>query len=251
MNLYQKALRTVRGAVGGSPIRFTYSADGFGVRKKYIPFLHDDKFKQAWDETVQLNAGLWAGDMPDIRWRCHTCAWVASNCMRLNGDFAEFGVNTGILSSMILKTVDFDSNKKFYLYDTFAGIPEDLADSAEIEHTRKMNESIYSHDGLAVAKKVFAPFEKNVEFVVGRLPETIKPSGIEKIAYASIDLNSVVAEMGVANEIWDKLTPGGFIVLDDYGFGGHEKQNAAWNTFAKQKERMIFALPTGQGLLQK
>jgi predicted O-methyltransferase YrrM len=62
-------------------------------------------------------------------------------------------------------------------------------------------------------------------------------------------LNSVVAEMGVAKEIWDRMTPGGMIVLDDYGFGGHEEQNKAWNEFARSKERVIFAVPTGQGIL--
>lgn len=126
---------------------------------------------------------------------------------------------------MALKLVDFEgSNKKFFLYDTFHGIPEDLATDAEKANTKIKNETLYKNDVLEVAKAVFAPYSR-IEFVVGRLPETIALSGIKKIAYASIDLNSAVAEMGVAAEIWDIMTLGGMIVLDDYGFQGHEEQN--------------------------
>jgi O-methyltransferase len=251
MNLYQKFLRGVRKAVAGSSIRFTYAADGFGVRKKYVPFLNDTRFNEAWQETMEVNANLWGDAVPDIRWRCHICAWAAQNCLRLDGDFAEFGVNTGILSSMILKTTGFaSSDKRFFLFDTFAGVPEDMATDAEKIHVQEMNATIYSHDILTIAKKVFSPFD-NVEFVIGRLPESLGASGLGKIAYASIDLNSVVAEMAVAEHIWERMTPGGMIVLDDYGFGGHEEQREAWDQFAANNNRVILAVPTGQGILMK
>ncbi len=251
MNIYQKLLGGLRKTLTNAPYRYTYWADGFAVRKKFIPFSGDEKFATAWKETTDVNDDHWDGETPDIRWRCHVCAWAASNCLNLEGDFAEFGVNTGILSSMVLKLIDFEgSGKKFYLFDTFHGIPEDMATAAEIEHTKKMNASLYANDVLAVAKNVFEPYS-GIEFAVGRLPETIAPSGINKIAYASIDLNSAVAEMAVAAEIWDRMTSGGMIVLDDYGFGGHEDQNNAWNEFAKSKGRTILAVPTGQGILMR
>ena len=252
MNPYQKLLKGVRKSVSGAPYRFTYAADGFGVRKKHVPFLADAAFDQAWQNTLQVNEGLWeGGSLPDVRWRCHTCIWAASNCMRLEGDFAEFGVNTGVMSSMILQTTTAnESGKKFYLFDTFSGIPEDTATKAEKAHVKKMNQTLYSHNGLDVAKRVFAAFD-SAEFVVGRLPDTISKSGVDRLSYVSIDLNSVDAEMAVANEIWDKIVPGGIIVLDDYGFGGHEEQRQAWDAFAAKNNRMVMALPTGQGMLMR
>ena len=251
MNPYQHLLATIRKTVAGAPYRFTYAADGFGVRKKFVPFADDPAFEAAWQETKRHNDPFWDGKTPDIRWRAHVCAWAASNCLRLEGDFAEFGVNTGILSSMILKTTDFAaSDKSFYLFDTFGGIPTELATEAEMAHTKAMNETIYAGDVLSEAKRAFAPFD-NIEFVIGMLPGTLTDCGMDKIAYASIDLNSMIAEMAVAERIWDKITPGGMIVLDDYGFGGHEEQNQAWNDFAKSKDRMILAMPTGQGILMR
>ncbi len=128
MNLYQKALASVRKFVCGAPFSFTYAADGFAVRKKHIPFKNDITFAQSWDEVLAVNDVHWGGSTPDIRWRAHTCIWAAHNCLRIDGDFAEFGVNTGILSSMILKNTKFsESGKKFWLFDTFEGIPETMA----------------------------------------------------------------------------------------------------------------------------
>ena len=251
MNLYLKTLTGLRKLLTNAPYSYTYAADGLAVRKKFVPFIGDEKFATAWKETTDVNDVHWDGETPDIRWRCHVCAWAASSCLNLEGDFAEFGVNTGILSSMVLKLIDFEgSGKKFYLFDTFQGIPEDMATAAEAEHTKEMNEKLYANDVLGVAKSVFAPYS-GIEFAVGRLPETIEPSGIKKIAYASIDLNSAVAEMAVAAEIWDRMTAGGMIVLDDYGFNRHQDQNQAWNEFAKSKGRTILALPTGQGILMR
>ena len=185
MNPWQKLLRAVRQTVAGTPIRFTYAADGFGVRKKFVPFLNDPAFAKAWDETVALNAGLWeGGPLPDIRWRCHTCAWAAEACLRLDGDFAEFGVNTGVLSSMVLKTTRLaQTDKRFFLFDTFEGIPEDMATAAEQAHVREMNKSLYAHDALTIAKRAFASFD-SVRFVVGRLPESLEGSGLDRLAYA-------------------------------------------------------------------
>jgi len=251
MNPYKKMLAGIRQIVAGTPHRMTFVADGFGVRKKFVPFLDDAKFDHAWRETTAMNDPHWEGKTPDIRWRCHVCAWAATCGSRLEGDFAEFGVNTGILSSMILKTTDVSAfGKKFFLFDTFEGIPEDMASEKELAHTRELNKRYYPTSILEETKAVFAPFE-NVEFIVGRLPETIKGSGIKKIAYASIDLNSVAAEMAVIEEIWDMMTPGAMIVLDDYGFAGHEEQNQAWNAFAAANGRMILAVPTGQGILMR
>lgn len=251
MNLYKRLLASIRTTVSGAPYRFTYAADGFGVRNKYVPFQNDDAFDAAWQETKQFNDPFWDGNTPDIRWRAHVCAWAASNCLRLDGDFAEFGVNTGILSSMVLKTTDFAaSGKSFYLFDTFAGIPTELATEKELAHTEAMNETIYADDVLSEARRAFAPFD-NIEFVIGRLPDTLEDCGLDRISYASIDLNSVVAEMAVIERIWDKFTSGGMIVLDDYGFSRHEEQNHAWNQFAKAQDRQILAMPTGQGVLMR
>ena len=99
-------------------------------------------------------------------------------------------------------------------------------------------------------KKQFAP-HPNVEIVKGLLPGSIDDAKFDSLSYISIDLNITSAEIGVIESIWDRITPGGIIVLDDYGLTGHEEQNAAWNAFALKAGRMIMTLPTGQGILMR
>lgn len=50
---------------------------------------------------------------------------------------------------------------------------------------------------------------------------------------------------------WDKLVPGGIILLDDYGWQTHEAQKADWDEFARDRGVQILTMPTGQGLLIK
>ena len=199
MNIYQKLLSAFRRKVAGTNVRMTYSADGFGVRKKYIPFQNDKQLSQVWQQVCSDNDPHWFGETPDIRWRVHVCVWAASNCLRLEGDFAEFGVNTGILSSAVMKLVDVDSSgKKFFLFDTYEGIPEDMATQSELKRTQSMNKDLYSGDILGTAQRVFSA-HKSAEIVQGLLPGSICEADFKSLAYVSIDLNSVNAEMSGKN----------------------------------------------------
>ena len=74
---------------------------------------------------------------------------------------------------------------------------------------------------------------------------------VDKISFLSIDLNSVKPEVECLNILWDRVIKGGAIVLDDYGFPGCEKQKLAHDEFAKSKDCIIMASPTGQGILIK
>jgi O-methyltransferase len=256
MDPFTAIVRALRKLVTGAPYRYDYFADHLSVRKKYVPFLHDDSFGASWREVTAKADERWTGGTPDIRWRAHVCIWAAEQCLRLDGDFAEFGVNTGLLSSMVVKETDFDaSGKKFFLFDTYEGIPTDMASESEAKGVQKMNKNMYTGNSnndnvLEFVQEVFAP-HPGVETVRGLLPKSIEQASFEKLSYVSIDLNIASAEIGVIEAIWDRIVPGGLIILDDYGFTGHEEQNAAWNVFADKVARRIMSLPTGQGILSR
>ncbi len=250
-NPYLAVRNAILKAVTGAPYTFSYAADGFAVRKKYLPFGSHDRFDQAWAEVSAANAPYFGGTMPDIRWRAHTCIWAASNCARLEGDFAEFGVNTGVLTSMVFRVLgERLAHKEMFLFDTFHGIPLETVSGAEAVHAREMNETLYAQDVYGFTQAQFARFP-NVHLVRGLLPETLTAIAGRKLSYISIDLNAASTEMAVISAIWEQLVEGAHIVLDDYGFGRHEEQNRAWNRFAESVDRRILALPTGQGVLLK
>jgi O-methyltransferase len=251
MPKFRRIEKALKKLVFGNRVRVDYFADGLGVRQRNLTFLEDLAFQRAWNKVSVFNNKYWNGKTPDIQWRAHLSIWAAEQALRLEGDFAEFGVNTGILSAMIFHmTTLSETDKRFFLFDTYEGIPIEQARDSERAKSEKMNQELYKHDAYAIATEVFEGY-KNAVLVKGVLPQSLADVEIDKLCFVSFDLNLVEPEIKVINEIWDKLVPGALVVLDDYGFASFPEQHSAWNEFAASKARTIFLCPTGQGLLQK
>jgi O-methyltransferase len=235
----RRARRRMRAAVS--------VGDGIFVTDRNLSFLDDQGFARGWTASVSANRAGWSGKVPDVRWRAHIALWAARHGLNLDGDFVEFGVHTALLSTTICHALDFATvAKTFYLFDTFQGIPLDGLDLDE----RARAEAANAHypDVFATVSETFKAFP-NVKLVKGALPGTLADANIERIAYLSIDLNTARVEHEVIMAVWDKITPGAVIVLDDYGFAGAEAQHAMWNEFSRAKRAPIATLPTGQGVM--
>jgi O-methyltransferase len=156
-------------------------------------------------------------------------------------------VNRGGLSRAIIDFVDFPSRgKTFYLFDTFEGLVERYI--SEDEKRQGVVPGGYTECYEAVQKNfVGLP----VQIIRGAVPETLNQVSIGKVAYLSIDMNCTAPEIAAAEFFWDKLVPGGFVLLDDYGWEGHIEQKKAFDEFARQRGTRVLCLPTGQGVLFK
>lgn len=229
-----------------------YAADGFRVLNKNTGFMYEPRFAAAWKFSESGNREAWSKRrrVPDVRWRAHTCCFAAQRALKLDGDFVEFGVHAGLLSMTVCEYLNFGAlDRKFWLFDTFAGIPEGAMTPAETRHAKQRNTGIY-FDVYDIATRNFSKF-RNVRLVKGLLPQTLEGVAIEKIAYLSVDLNVAQYEKECIDQVWDKVVLGASIVLDDYAFIGCEEQNAMWNEFAATHRQSILTLPTGQGLMIK
>jgi hypothetical protein len=89
----------------------------------------------------------------------------------------------------------------------------------------------------------------NVVVIRGAVPGTLPLVPSERIAYLCIDMNAAAPERAALEYFWDKVVPGGVILLDDYGFIEHEAQRRSFDEFARARDVRILALPTGHGLL--
>jgi O-methyltransferase len=224
---------------------FDYQADGVAVKGKNISSLSETAFDRAFKEATRLNVEGWGGTVP-----AHVCCWAAKNALLLKGDFVECGVHTGLLSLTVAHYLDFAKlDRKFWLLDTFKGIPLERVSDEEKSHAKQLNEDVF-FDCYDLARRNFEPFP-NARLVRGILPDSLAETQIDRIAYLSIDLNNAVAEMATIEHLWSKMSPGAIVILDDYAFIGYESQHRAWDSFAESHNSMILTVPTGQGILIK
>jgi CTP synthase (UTP-ammonia lyase) len=61
----------------------------------------------------------------------------------------------------------------------------------------------------------------------------------------------MIPEIAAAEFFWPRMSLGGIIILDDYGWQGFDEQRLAFDKFAKEKNVPILSLPTGQALIIK
>ena len=222
----------------------TYSQDGL-VTAHNSDFMNDPRFVRAYKKGEET--GSWGGAR--IHWRAFVACWAADRARTLEGDFVECGVNRGGLSRAVMEYVDFASmeDRRFYLLDTYSGLVEQYISADEKKLGRKPGGYDECYESV---RRTFSSFE-NVVILKGTVPDTLSEVRSEKVAYLSIDMNCVGPEIAAADFFWDKLVSGAAMVLDDYGWADHILQKRAFDDFAKRRNTLVLALPTGQGLILK
>ena len=227
----------------------TYDADGMTTTHS-VAWMDDPAFDAAYRRGMAT--GHHFGDDLHIEWRVALACWCASVAIKLDGDFVECGVNTGIFSAAICSYLDFGAHaeRRFYLVDTYEGIPADQLSADERARRREEQSRGVYFDSYALVCETFAPYP-NVVPIKGRVPEILPEIPAMRVAYLCIDMNAAAPERAAIEFFWDKLVPGGMVLLDDYGFVEHATQRVAMDEFARGKDVRIFTMPTGHGLLIK
>lgn len=226
-------------AVYNTRMPHIYSEDGLSTHHNHR-FIADPVFAAAYARGVAANGG---GDHA-MRWRAHVALWAATQAARLAGDFVECGVSTGFLSSAIMQKLRWNSlEKRFFLFDTWEGL-----DARYVSDSEASRLAWYKTLSFADVERNFAEYDR-VSLIKGPVPETLERAAIEKVAYLSLDMNCTAPEIAAIRYFWNRLTPGAFVVLDDYAYSGYEEQYEAFNRFAAEQGVEIVSLPTGQGLL--
>lgn len=237
---FQQALQTLRTVFGR-----VYAQDNLIALQRTAGFVADSKFRAAFDRHAQTQQER------SLAWRLHTLTWAAHHCLNIPGDFVECGVYKGFSFAVVTSYLDFAAvPKTLYLYDTYGGIPaafnsENRSNAVYEKENAENPDAIYDH-----VVQTFAPYS-NVKVVRGIIPDTFAEECPEQIALLHIDLNSKKSEIATLEALFDKVSPGGLIVFDDYGWSGYVQQKIAEDEFMCDRNHQILELPTGQGLLIK
>ena len=224
----------------------TYNQDGLATVHN-SDFLKEPLFQEAY--RLGKETGSWNWGKEEIQWRVHVACWAATVAKNLEGDFIECGVNLGGMPRAIIHYIDFnETNKKFYLLDTFSGMPEKLISEEEKKHCIHHYVNKYGNT-LDQVKNIFKDF--NVKIIPGMVPDTLPLVDTQKISFLSLDMNCTEPEIAAAEYFWEKLVTGAMVLLDDYGWKFHITQKKAFDDFAKKRKVAILSLPTGQGIIIK
>ena len=85
----------------------------------------------------------------------------------------------------------------------------------------------------------------------GFIPDTFAGLNSEKIAFVHIDLDVYKSILDSLQFIWPRLSLGGIIVFDDYGFATCPGARVAVDEFFYTKKCHPLCLSTGQALVFK
>ena len=211
-----------------------FAGDNLFAFGRNLSFLDDAGFMRAFERHA-------TDDMERaIVWRTHTLCWAARHCVRLDGDFVEAGCFRGTTARIVCDYVDFAATAKgYYLYDLFtwgaANEPADPPpDGGPYEQVRRRFADLPS-----------------VRVVRGALPETLGEATPERVALLHLDLNDAGAELDTLERLFDRVVPGGLVVLDDYGWYGYRASKLAEDPFFAARGYAVLEMPTGQGLVIK
>lgn len=197
--------------------------------------MEDLPFRNAWESNLQNEADK------AIAWRRYILASSAYHCSQLEGDFVECGVYRGTGIKTVIDYFGKDQfTKTFWGYDTYDYNP------VEGHAFEGQNDGLYAE----ICKR-FDGYPQ-VRLVKGLLPQSLEGNSPEKIAYLHIDLNNAEFEIAVLNALFDRVVPGGMVILDDYEWAGiYRAQKIAEDAWFHARGYHVFPLPTGQGLLIK
>lgn len=221
----------------------TYNQDGLATTHN-ADFMTDPRFAAAY--AAGQSTGSWT--FGDLHWRAYVICWAAARCAELPGDFVECGVNRGGFALAVVRYVDFAAlEKRFFLLDTYEGLVDSRITAEEKALGIRSGEYEPCYEA---ALRTFADFD-NVVVIKGPVPDTLPLVDAERVSFLSLDMNTREPEIAAANHFWDRLVPGGMMVLDDYGWRKHLEQKRAFDQFAQERGTEVLALPTGQGLILK
>jgi hypothetical protein len=210
-----------------------FASDNLITWERTLGFLREPRFVDAFNRNTR-SGGAERGAV----WRSVTLVWAARQAERLEGDFVECACYRGSSARTVADMVDI-SQRRYFLYDLF-------------DHDQTMPHHSMPEHSAKLYDEVRARFpEPNVIITQGRVPESLAIAAPEKIAFMHLDLNNMEAEIGALEVLWDRIVPGGVLVLDDYGWLAYSRQHFAEKKWFLERGYPILEMPTGQGLVVK
>ncbi|ETN86846.1 TylF/MycF/NovP-related O-methyltransferase [Paraburkholderia silvatlantica] len=174
------------------------------------------------------------GDMARFYSLCLISDLVAKQ--KVPGDFAELGVWQGNTAEL-LAAFARRQQRTLYLLDTFEGFPEE-----DLDHDEKHLSGIFKDTSFEAVKRRVG--EERTVFVKGHFPETATQLPDDgQYAIVHIDCDLYVPMVAALEYFYPRMSPGGFILMHDYGSLCWDGAEKAVDEFFSDKAEGVMPLP--------
>lgn len=175
--------------------------------------------------------------------RKYTLSQLLNLTKNLSGDYVECGAYKGA-SSYLMCQVGLQSAKHVHLFDSFEGLSE----------PQQMDGEYWSKHALSVTEdelhKTLAGFN-NYTVYKGWIPNRFIDYPQKDVSFLHVDVDLYQPTLDTLNFFYEKIVPGGIILMDDYGFNTCPGAKQAADDFFSKVFEPIVKLPTGQALVIK
>ena len=209
-------------------------------------YKNDPEFVKLFNETkekipAKVNnqfIGIAAGPF-----KSYNVAQYARAASQFPGCMAEVGVFSGGTARIISKTVPW---KALHLFDTFTGIHEIGFQD------KKIFKNAFNTPGLLGIAQRAVDDCPSVQFHIGWFPDSI-PNDLrtQKFNFVHADADVYPSTKSICQFFFPRMTPGGIILFDDYGFEETPGARLAVDEFFKNKYEKPLVLPGGQAVIIK
>jgi hypothetical protein len=138
------------------------------------------------------------------------------------GDLIETGIWRGgacIMMRAVLKAYG-DKSRKVYCADSFAGLPKPEPD----RYPQDAGDRHHEFEQLAISREdvmknfdAYGLLDDQVEFVEGFFADTLPKLNARNFAVIRLDGDMYASTIQSLDSLYPKLSPGGFLIVDDYG----------------------------------
>lgn len=145
------------------------------------------------------------------------------------GDLIETGVWRGGATIFMKAVLDAHNitDRRVWCADSFEGLPKPneetyVADKGDTHHTRK--ELSVSLDEVKKNFEKYGLLDENVvKFLPGWFKDTLPTAPIKKLALLRLDGDMYESTMEALTHLYPKLSPGGYLIIDDWFLKGCRK----------------------------
>lgn len=183
-----------------------------------------DKSRSQWAAGL-LNKSIGMQDFSRLVHICH----YALETQHIEGDIVEFGCFVGNTTKLLTLITD----KQIHVYDSFEGLPESVEN-----YPGRMNAG-----GVEALLQNFRNDNLTPPAITQGWFCDIDPSAVpDKISFAHLDGDLYTSTLDSLRLVYDKVQPGGVILIDDYCADEWPGVEQAVHEFFADKPEKVLAL---------